>query len=78
MLFGTGTHFSDPIAEENIKRYVLDYLEDNKINFFSRKNCEYCKEARDLLESLNIKYNEFMIDDLEEEKVLDALVRYTS
>ena len=37
-------------------------MSDNNIIIYSKKECPYCIKAKDLLKTLNLEYNEIILD----------------
>eukprot|EP01096_Ripella_sp_DP13-Kostka_P005865 TRINITY_DN203_c0_g1_i5.p2 TRINITY_DN203_c0_g1~~TRINITY_DN203_c0_g1_i5.p2 ORF type:complete len:178 (-),score=78.83 TRINITY_DN203_c0_g1_i5:54-524(-) len=49
-------------AVSSYKQFVLDSVNENKVFIFSKSYCPYCKRAKALLESKNIAYKAFELD----------------
>ena len=78
-LFGSGTAIDDPLAQDHIKKYVLNYLKEGQLTIFSRQNDEFGQATKELLDSSQIPYQEVLIENMDDEdQSLSALIAYTS
>ena len=65
-----------PVANSELKDYLQQMIDENRVMIFSKTTCPFCAKVKELFKSLNVTFEAFELDEQGESYFRSSLKSY--